>query len=51
MHDYIIVNYITQDTNEIFIVSEHEERHQKTKRFRVLRKLISFIPLVLKILM
>ena len=51
MHDYIIINYSTKEKNETFFVSEYEERNKKSKRFRFLRGIISYVPLVLKFLM
>ena len=51
MHDYIFVIYCTKEKNETFCVSEYEERNKKSKRFRFLRSIISYVPLVLKFLM
>ena len=50
MHDYIIINYSTREKNETFFVSEFEERHKKSKRFRFLRAIISYVPLIIKFL-
>jgi len=49
--DYVIVNYSVREKNESFFVSEYEERHRKIKRFRFLRTVISYIPLILKFIM
>ena len=48
---WILVTYSTEEQNETFFVSEYEERHKKSKRFRFLRSVISYLPLVLKFLM
>ena len=49
-NDYIIVNYSTKEKNETFFVSEFEERHRKKTRFRFLKAVVSYLPLILKIL-
>ena len=49
MEDWVLVHYSTGEI-ETFFVSEFEERNKKRKRFRVLRSVVLYIPLILKFL-